>query len=105
MSMKKLLEFLGLRPKPTAAMKQLTAAQESLARTQDPRMRVALQRDIDELSVEDAFDGVVARDAQGAAIGRARDDLRKLGEMLGNAGNAPLDPAIAVQADRDRDPP
>jgi hypothetical protein len=60
-------------------------------------MKAALQRDIDELGVEIAFDELTARDPQGPAIAEAHEQLRKLGEMLAGRPDAALGVQVVIE--------
>jgi hypothetical protein len=91
--MKLFEKLFGSKPKPTIAMTQLAAAQLALGRASDPRLKAALQRDIDELGADVAFDELTQSDPQVEPITVARDQLHKLGDLL--AGRA--ETAASVQ--------
>jgi hypothetical protein len=91
------LEFFTRRPKASEFMVQLAATRKELDRAADPTIRAALQRDIDELNVEVAFDELADRDPQGPAIRAARDQLRQVGSLLDGGHETELGAGVVIE--------
>lgn len=68
-----------------------------LERTGDPNRRAALQREIDFQAVEIAFNELVRRDLQGAAIDQARGDLRAANQRLLSQPDLALSAMLIIQ--------